>query len=201
MTEISQDPPYWTLYRTANWIAFGESADLFPFTYAAYWEADNPEQKGRDAGMLDDAEHRLKHALQAGDIVAHGHKNGARYATAIPLDYWISAQFDWIKQAADSIDRYENLRFDRVRVRALWPATKARTTVAAERRCQNWLKSMMDEGPPEKLKPEYRTEAREKFDIGVRAFDRAWAHAVAESGNTAWKTPGPKSKQTIRNTN
>lgn len=67
------------------------------------------------------------------------------------------------------------------------------TTVGAETRCKEWLIGLMKAGPPKKRKPEYRTEAKALYDVGSRAFRRAWANAVAETGNNDWSRSGPKS--------
>lgn len=78
-----------------------------------------------------------------------------------------------------------------------WPqkndAPKSRTTIAAQTRCKNWLVSLMRVGPPTKNKGNYRKTAQREFEVGTKVFDRAWANAVAESGNNKWMRPGPKS--------
>ena len=66
-------------------------------------------------------------------------------------------------------------------------------TIGAETNCKKWLVGLMTEGAPTKNKDAYRQEAVDTFKVGTRAFDRAWANAVGETGNTEWSHPGPKS--------
>ena len=73
------------------------------------------------------------------------------------------------------------------------PATSLDHTVKAETKCRKWLVEIMKNGDPEKSKSGYRAKAVAKFGVGKRAFGRAWANAVAETGNTNWSKPGPKS--------
>ncbi len=67
-------------------------------------------------------------------------------------------------------------------------------TIAAETRCKNWLIELMSkDGPPDRPKPQYRSEAKSEYSVGTRAFDRAWQNAIAKTGNSAWSNPGRKS--------
>ena len=66
-------------------------------------------------------------------------------------------------------------------------------TKGAETKCKRWLIALMsDDGKPEKTKTAYQTEAQAEFEIGTKAFRRAWANAIEETGNTDWSTPGRK---------
>lgn len=68
------------------------------------------------------------------------------------------------------------------------------STVAAEKRCQAWLVSLMAGGTcPESPKDSYRREAQERFGVSARGFARAWAAAIAETQNTNWRRTGPRS--------
>ena len=67
------------------------------------------------------------------------------------------------------------------------------STIAAETRCKKWLMALMELGPRDKVKADYRKEAKSQFGIGIRAFDRAWANAIKETGNKDWSKPGRKS--------
>jgi hypothetical protein len=71
--------------------------------------------------------------------------------------------------------------------------SERRLTVKAEHDCHTWLTDMMRAGKPTKKKTAYREEAQSQFGVGQRAFDRAWANAIATTGNTDWKKPGRKS--------
>ena len=68
------------------------------------------------------------------------------------------------------------------------------STVAAEKRCQAWLVSLMAGGTrSESPKDSYRQEAQERFGVSARGFARAWAAAIAETQNTNWRRTGPRS--------
>ncbi len=72
-------------------------------------------------------------------------------------------------------------------------AEKRRATVGAEADCRQWLADLMREGSPQHPKAQYLENAKERFSIGVRGFDRAWATAIVVTGNTDWSRPGRKS--------
>jgi hypothetical protein len=70
-------------------------------------------------------------------------------------------------------------------------AAAHQTTIAAETRCRDWLAQQMKEYERRPHnKTWYKAQAQEKFDVGSKAFDRAWANAIAASGNTNWSKPG-----------
>ena len=72
--------------------------------------------------------------------------------------------------------------------------SEAPTTIAAEKKCEKWLTELMSSNSkPEKAKKYYRTDANNKYKVGLRAFDRAWANALKETGNTNWSKRGRKS--------
>ena len=72
---------------------------------------------------------------------------------------------------------------------------QAATTIRDETSCQKWLEDLMaDESVPSRLKQEYRAEAQEKYSTGTKAFNRAWANALAATDNTKWNRPGPKKR-------
>jgi hypothetical protein len=74
------------------------------------------------------------------------------------------------------------------------PEPPQTTTIGAETKCKQWLIGLMSgNSRPDRLKSAYRDDARDEFNVGTKAFDRAWGNAVAETGNTAWSRPGPKS--------
>ncbi len=66
------------------------------------------------------------------------------------------------------------------------------TTAGAETRCQEWLETLMTSGPKKQSKSDYYKDAKQ-FEIGLRAFDRAWAKAIENTGATAWKHAGRRS--------
>ena len=67
------------------------------------------------------------------------------------------------------------------------------TTIAAERRCREWLLPLMKAGSPTKPKADYLADATKKYGVGTKAFIRAWGYATSESGNQEWIKPGRKS--------
>jgi len=70
----------------------------------------------------------------------------------------------------------------------------SQSTVADETKCREWLTALMTgNSKPEKTKAAYKKEAQAKFSVGVRAFDRAWARAIEETGNGDWSRAGRKS--------
>ena len=76
------------------------------------------------------------------------------------------------------------------------------TTSNEERRCRKWLADKMRNGrPPEKTKAVYQSEAKDLFNTGSKAFLRSWANAIADTGNTEWSKPGPKSIPPDQNPN
>lgn len=75
------------------------------------------------------------------------------------------------------------------------------TTIGAERKCCGWLADKMRKGPPEKNKAEYLAEAKALFEIGSKAFLRAWGNALVDTDNIEWSKPGPKSIPPDQNPN
>ena len=68
------------------------------------------------------------------------------------------------------------------------------STIRAETKCRKWLTALMTgNSTPEKTKAAYKTEAQNKFNVGTKAFGRAWTSAIEKTGNTAWSRPGRKS--------
>ena len=202
------------------YLSFGEMADRW-----ARESADHPAALERDkilarivAGLLNDefnyAELTIWRTVQRG-IDGNGNYvvqyKGRRPVTRDMLNYLLFH---------DAPDKYNKQNLEELRISqkafgqwcddqelerpAFWfHGTKSKkqrkTTVRDERKCEAWLVGLMNEDkPPEKTKTEYRANAKENFDIGTRAFDRAWANAVTTTDNTTWITPGPKS---IQNTN
>jgi hypothetical protein len=72
-------------------------------------------------------------------------------------------------------------------------ASRRPSTIAAEKRCQDWLVDLMRRGSPTKVKAAYLAEAKQEFEISDRGFARAWSEAVKKSSNPDWTKPGPKS--------
>jgi hypothetical protein len=60
---------------------------------------------------------------------------------------------------------------------------KEACTVAAETRCRKWLIEQMQNGPGNGRKADYRDRAQQEFGVSERAFIRAWAAAIAQTGS------------------
>ena len=74
---------------------------------------------------------------------------------------------------------------------------KSSSTAGVETRCRKWLKGLMAANPKNrsKTKDEYFDQANAEFGVARRAFDRAWATAIEETGAN-WDSPGaPKKSQ------
>lgn len=79
------------------------------------------------------------------------------------------------------------------------PATSAETKIADGISCRDWLAELMQVGPPQKAKAEYRSKGMARFNISARAFDRSWTDAAQIVGpklGGAWTKSGRrKSRQ------
>ena len=78
----------------------------------------------------------------------------------------------------------------------------AGNTIAGAKKCKGWLVQLMSDSmkdvkmqKPTKTKIEYQTEARDKFPISIRAFNREWEAAIRETGATQWSSPGRPSRK------
>jgi hypothetical protein len=66
-------------------------------------------------------------------------------------------------------------------------------TIRAEGHCKTWLAEMMRNNSQGRLKPKAALfhEAKQKWSISRRSFDRAWGVALVETGAVAWTKSGP----------
>jgi hypothetical protein len=66
-------------------------------------------------------------------------------------------------------------------------------TIRAEGHCKTWLAQMMRNNSQGRLKPKAALfhEAKQKWSISRRSFDRAWGVALVETGAVAWTKSGP----------
>jgi hypothetical protein len=74
-----------------------------------------------------------------------------------------------------------------------------KSTIRDIRECTAWLVQLMRHNQfRTHSKAHFRLEAKSRFGIGPRGFERAWCAAILESGNENWVTPGrPKSNHRI----
>ncbi len=80
------------------------------------------------------------------------------------------------------------------------PAAAVVSRSAAEAACQKWLTGAMRTGPAgtDIPKADWHKSALAKFDgLSRRAFERAWAGAIQNTGASGWANPGAKSKRQI----
>jgi hypothetical protein len=80
------------------------------------------------------------------------------------------------------------------------PPGRVLTTAAKKTSCRQWLTLIMEEHESRpKTKDEFFQEAKQKYQVGQRAFNRAWDEAIRVTGKANWRAPGrPKSPNTKR---
>lgn len=147
---------------------------------------------------------KMRSALHDGALIAFVRDPGSGEMFCLEPEDWRGAAFwqDIIRggvirsSACESIERHDGRRvlveeesFNR------WLAeAKKRLPAAAVNECQVWLEGEMRKNLKQNSRPkaDWRREAGQKFAVSDRAFDRVWAHAVAETGSK-WASPGRKS--------
>jgi hypothetical protein len=79
------------------------------------------------------------------------------------------------------------------------PPTAGHPTIGQETALKNWIATEMRRDPDaSRSKDDLRKAAAEaKLEFSQRAFERAWRHAIEETGATDWLKPGRKSKRRI----
>ena len=91
--------------------------------------------------------------------------------------------------------RYNKVRFAKEKVRQIWKPRINNPTIAAEKRCEEWLiDEMRASSTPNKPKSEYRADGMRELGVSGAAFDRAWASAIKATGAEDWSKAGPKPK-------
>ncbi len=71
--------------------------------------------------------------------------------------------------------------------------TDSAATIRDETSCQKWLEGLMaNKSSSDRPKRDYQSDAKQKFNVGPKPFNRAWANALVKTGNTNWSRPGPK---------
>jgi hypothetical protein len=136
--------------------------------------------------------------LRAGAWVAWG-REGSPVGPwrLLPADAWRYFRFrggDVVEVRGPSPIRFYGVRVAPAK-REETASSALASTVAAEDRCRKWLVDLMVDGrAPSGPKRDYKTQARERFRVGSRAFGRAWDAAIQETGNTSWRAPGRKPK-------
>jgi hypothetical protein len=171
------------------------------------------------------AKAEIYRALRHGELEAKARRNGSGDVETIAPNQWLALQFQSLrghdlalpigieKDVLNLPHAVEDYLSGRVpidvrpvvwpdphiaaaQVEKLWPiGGETRFTAGAEAETTSWLISLMKAGNPSQAKGQYETEARGKFQIGKRAFNRAWADAIKESGNVRWSRPGRKSSR------
>jgi hypothetical protein len=98
-----------------------------------------------------------------------------------------------IIRASDRAVAFHDVRIESAIAGAAGNPGKVLSDLAAEEQCVAWLVQLM-KGPKRKAKSDYRTEAQQRFGVGVRAFLRAWDRAIRQTRNTDWLIPGRPKK-------
>ncbi|MGH8503834.1 MAG: hypothetical protein ACREVE_15485 [Gammaproteobacteria bacterium] len=102
----------------------------------------------------------------------------------------------WKKDKLTELNRkiaaLKEITFEEFRTaNARTPEAERKITAGAKSQCRKWLADLMREGPPVKVKEQYKTEATTKWEgLSVRGFYDAWSTAIADTGTTFWSRPG-----------
>jgi hypothetical protein len=194
------DDSLWTLCDTVRWMA----------------------ERTREAvnGLSIDEERLLEivpelhEALAAGEVRAWAHTPNDPVPRELPRETWAiyalaieePNQLLWIipfrcSGSPDDETVLNDIRLSREDILRRWPDEHGRTaprepgTAGAEYACRLWLTQMMKaklDQPRPKLA--LRREAKSRFpNLSNRAFDRAWASAISQSGAASWSAPGRRS--------
>jgi hypothetical protein len=71
------------------------------------------------------------------------------------------------------------------------PQKRVSNTVKTQTSCRQWLMSAMEAHELRtKPKEDFYREAKQKFKVGRRAFNRAWDEAIASTGRDNWRKAG-----------
>jgi hypothetical protein len=162
----------------------------------------------------------LMETLRAGTLTAWGKRDARRgepnpaaqyeaVVASVFLDELVSlTEWDTIGPESEhptAIFTYRGPTFREVRFYAadvlqVWPERKVGeakvvATIASERKLVDWLTKLMRTNPksPMSKAATKRAATATGLHFSERAFSRAWAGAVQDSGSTSWSVPGPKS--------
>ena len=178
----------------------------------------------RDDELIKQAKRDLMEVLRARRLTAWGKPNGRRgqpnpaaeyeaIKASVYLDDLVSLT-EWNAIGADPDNltaiveyrgpSYRDVRFYAADVLQVWPAGSAETitavqTVSDERKLVQWLTELMRAKPKSPMSKGATKEAAATSGqhFSERAFSRAWAMAVQQSGAARWSSPGRKSKRRI----
>jgi hypothetical protein len=148
----------------------------------------------------------LLSALRSGKLIAHGMFEGERIPHPIETAVW--STFEIIvkptrfaghrgrmpivvaRRMGPPNTQLLSPTVPAAKIRKLWPV--ARPSAAAETRCQAYLVAEMQRTPDRAPKPKAAilADCQSRFpDLSERGFDRAWAHAIIETG-AHWRRGG-----------
>lgn len=152
-----------------------------------------------DPNWFDDIENELIRALQNGGITCYGLEEDDGSSQPIPDIHWIDLCF-WYesplilagpKEYYRSGTRWYGLKFLAKSIKKIWSTPPVASTVPDETACQSWLEGLMaNNSTQDEAKKFYQDEAKQKYNVGTKAFNRAWANAITAIGNTNWGKPG-----------
>ena len=137
---------------------------------------------------------QMKTAIKEGHLVAVLRGDQPNIWSVVPLFLlWNFAfvqcagvgEWDWLRSFCKKWADARGETFPEVTA-----AQNRHAKIGAETDCCRWLIGLMRKGLRKKSKRQYRSDAAKMFGVGARGFDRAWANAITESGNTDWSKPG-----------
>jgi hypothetical protein len=128
----------------------------------------------------------LYDAVMRGDLPAAS-ENRFRWYTIRLVDLWSfcrkrSGDWEWCCEFCRQWSSVNGITIE--------PITNG--TAGGESKCRQWLDKLVQSGPPDRNRRDYRTLAIHNFGVSGKGFDRAWATATA--GHRPWTKPGPKNK-------
>jgi len=105
-------------------------------------------------------------------------------------------RFDWA-YCKDDLEGWLDRQSDLPKAEP--PAGAQKTAKAPGKdRCCKWLVALRKNGPPQKTKEEYKTEAMARFHVGPDQFRTAWESAAHVAPNGNWGAPGRHKKSSGR---
>lgn len=151
-----------------------------------------------DPNWFDDIEKELTDALRSNELKCSGINNNSGNREEITAMDWLDLKFYYgiaTFQAGSenygSGTKWNGLKLSAESVKKVWLTPPVESTVKDEVACQNWLEGLMNSSSTQdKAKKLYQDEATQKYSLGTKAFNRAWANAKTATGNTNWGKPG-----------
>ena len=147
---------------------------------------------------LSGAEELLRGLLASGKVSAVGEID--EMPGPIPLNMWEYGEVRWDENLIWYNKRHiaTEVSINRRQLETkLSQFKKPMTTAANQKRCRNWLVSIMADSPLERTgkKDSFWEKAEEKFRISRNSFNNAWDEAIQEANAVGWSKAGRPKKQ------